>query len=212
MGYWNWNVDFAHLTNTNVFSYDTEYDRYTVYSPCHVDLSLEKDLTTRSIYLKYSNRVHFEVVVSTCSYDWICCVICMHHRTCPYIPCDDLAILFALMQRSSSMYAVFLPRGATLEESTQLSWHVVLMCDAKESHRKRLNWYTCHAMYSTCPRRHVHGKCTVPHTRNLPERRQKPWRWLDMVHIHQSVYDKQTLNTPGSLSRNLESKVYNLWY
>ena len=41
-------LTFAHLTNTNVFSYDTEYDRYTVYSSCHVDLSLEKDLTTRS--------------------------------------------------------------------------------------------------------------------------------------------------------------------
>ena len=62
-------LTFAHLTNTNVFSYDTEYDRYTVYTPCNVDLSLEKDLTTRSVYLKYSNRVHFEVVVSTCSYD-----------------------------------------------------------------------------------------------------------------------------------------------
>ena len=62
-------LTFAHLTNTDEFSYDTEYDRYTVYTPCDVDLSLEKDLTTRSVYLKYSNCVHFEVVASTCSYD-----------------------------------------------------------------------------------------------------------------------------------------------
>ena len=55
-----------HLVDHLHFSFG---NRYTVYTPCHVDLSLEKDLTTRSVYLKYSNRVHFEVVVSTCSYD-----------------------------------------------------------------------------------------------------------------------------------------------
>ena len=64
-------LTFAHLTNTNVFSYNinTHHDTYTVYPPGHVDLSFDKDYTTRSVYLKYSNRVHFEVVVSTCRYD-----------------------------------------------------------------------------------------------------------------------------------------------
>ena len=57
-------LTFAHLTNTNVFSYNTDHDMYTVYPPGHVDLSLDKDYTTRSVYLKYSSRVHFEVIVS----------------------------------------------------------------------------------------------------------------------------------------------------
>ena len=64
-------LTFAHLTNTNcnVLSFNPEYDCYSVYAPGHVDLSLDIDYTTRSVYLKYVNGDHFEVIVSTCSYD-----------------------------------------------------------------------------------------------------------------------------------------------
>ena len=59
-------LTFAHLTNTNVYSY------CTVYTPADVDRSLDGDHVTRSVYIKNSYNVHFEVVLSTCTYQCIC--------------------------------------------------------------------------------------------------------------------------------------------
>ena len=74
-------LTFAHLTNTNVYSYRTVEHIYS------------RDHATRSVYIKNSYNVHFEVVVVTTESVVSYACITVH-----------VTIIFSLMQKSSSVY------------------------------------------------------------------------------------------------------------
>ena len=67
---YTWGTDveiltFAHMTNTRVLVYSTVRDTWSVYKPGNVDLSLDNDVTERSVYIRLTSGDHFEVITST---------------------------------------------------------------------------------------------------------------------------------------------------
>ena len=55
-------LTFAHMTNTRVLVFSAVTDTWSVYKPGDVDLSLDNNVTERSVYIRLNSGEHFEVV------------------------------------------------------------------------------------------------------------------------------------------------------